>query len=221
VDGSRSWAREALPAGTYAGGAWTRALFAAWAERPVPVLVPWVLGSLLIGLALLAGAVVVADIAGPSTPYMPVFADRGADAADVVRIAMRNGVVLALQSLVCLAVYICTRPGERGRGWALAVVAGLSAYSLASQVWRLGHDLASAAQTLGLEPLDLATRLSVHAVPELTALYLPLAACLSLVRRGRADDLAAAAVLTTTVAAPVVVLCAYVEVFLTRYALPA
>jgi hypothetical protein len=58
-------------------------------------------------------------------------------------------------------------------------------------------------------------------VPELTALYLPLAACLSLVRRRRTDDLAAAAALTVAVAAPVVVLCAYVEVFLTRYALPA
>ena len=219
MDGSRSWAREALPVGTYAGRAWTRALFATWAERPVPVLAPWVLGSLLIGLALLGGAVLVADLAGPSATYMPVFADPGADAADVVRIAMRNGVVLALQALVCVAVYICTRPGERGRGWALGAVVGLSAYSLFSQVWRLGHDLASAAHTLGLTPLDLATRLSVHAVPELTALYLPLAACLALVRRGRADDLAAAAALTTAVAAPVVVLCAYVEVFLTRYAL--
>jgi len=220
VDGTRSWAREALPAGTYAGGAWTRAIFAAWAERPLPVLVPWAAGSLLIGLALLGGAVLIAIHAGPSGAYMPVFADPGGgDVADVVRIAMRNGVVLALQALVCVAIYICTRPGERGRGWALAVVVGLSGYSLGSQVWRLGHDLASAAHTLGLAPADLALRLSVHAVPELTALYLPLAACLALVRRRRTDDLAAAAALTTAVAAPIVVLCAYVEVFLTRYAL--
>src|SRR3954451_12489362 len=206
VDGSRSWAREAPPVGINADRAWTRALFAVWSDRPLPVLAPWVLGSLLIGLALLAGAVLVADAAGPSGSYMPVFADPGADAADVVRIAMRNGVVLALQALVCVAVFICTRPGERGRGWALTAVAALSAYSLLSQVWRLGHDLASAAQTPALEPIDLATRLSVHAVPELTALYLPLAACLSLLRRGRADALAAAAALATVVAAPVVVL---------------
>jgi hypothetical protein len=194
---------------------------AAWAERPLPVLGPWLAASLLIGLTLLAGALLVATFAGPSGAYVPVFADDAAGAADVVRIAARNGVVLSLQSLVCVAVYISTRPGERRRGWALSVVALLSAYSLLSQVWRLGHDLASAAHTLGLAPAELLARLSVHAVPELTALYLPLAACLSLVRRGRTDDLAAAAVLTTAFAAPLVVLCAYVEVFLTRYALPA
>jgi hypothetical protein len=221
VDGSRSWAREAPPVGIYAGRAWTRALFGAWSDRPLPVLVPWAVGSLLIGLALLGAALLVAQSAGPSGSYLPVFADSSAGAADVVRIAARNGVVLALQSLVCVAVYISTRPGERGRGWALALVAALSAYSLGSQVWRLGHDLASAAHTLGLSPADLLVRLSAHAVPELTALYLPLAACLSLVRRRRTDDLAAAAALTTIVAVPVVVVCAYIEVFLTRYTLPA
>jgi hypothetical protein len=205
----------------YPGRAWTRALFATWADRPAPVLAPWALGSLLIGLAVLGGALAVALVAGPSGAYTPVFADSTAGAADVVRIAARNGVVLALQSLVCVAVYISTRPGERGRGWALSLVAALSAYSLLSQVWRLGHDLASAAHTLGLAPADLLARLSLHAVPELTALYLPLAACLALVRRRRTDDLAAAAALTTVVAVPVVVICAYVEVFLTRYLLPA
>jgi hypothetical protein len=215
------WAREAPSAGSVAGPAWTRTLFGVWAERPLPVLAPWALGSLLIGLALLGGALLVAVLAGPSVAYTPVFADSSAGAADVVRIAARNGVVLALQTLVCVAVYIATRPGERRRGWALSAVVALSAYSLASQVWRLGHDLASAAHTLGLGPADLLARLSVHAVPELTALYLPLAACLSLVRRGRTDDLAAAAALATVVAVPLVVMCAYVEVFLTRYALPA
>jgi hypothetical protein len=219
VDGSRSWAREALPAGTYAGRAWTHALFAAWAERPLPVLIPWALGSLLIGLGLLGGATLVASHSVPSGSYLPVFADPGADAGDVVRIAFRNGIVLALQALVCIAVYICTRPGERGRAWGLAAVIGLSGYSLLSQVWRLGHDLASAADTLGFTPADLALRLSPHAVPELTALYLPLAACIALARRRRADDLLAAAALATAVSAPVVVVCAYVEVFLTRYAL--
>ena len=220
VDGSRIWAREALPAGTFAGRAWTRALFSTWAERPVPVLLPWALGSLLIGLCLLGAAVLIAMLVGPSGDYMPTFASPGAGAADVARIASRNLVVLALQSLVCFAVYLATRPNEGNRGWFLAAVVGMSAYSVTSQAWKLGHDLASAAHSLGLAPADLALRLGVHAVPELTTLYLPLAACLALVRRRRTDDLAAAAVLTTIVAVPLVVVCAYVEVFVTRYALP-
>jgi hypothetical protein len=214
------WAREAPPAGAPAGPAWTRALFATWAERPLPVLGPWVLRSLAIGVLLLAGALGVALLAGPKEAYLPVFADPSAGAADVARIAARNILVLALQTLVCVAVYLSTRPGERGRGWALCAVIGLSGYSFVSQVWRLGHDLASAAHTLGLAPADLLARLSVHAVPELAALYLPLAACLTLVRRRRADDLIAAALLSTLVALPVVVFCAWVEVFVTRFVLP-
>jgi hypothetical protein len=221
VEGSRTWAKEAPPAGVVAGSAWSHALFAVWAERPLPVLAPWAVGSLLIGLALLGASLLVAVIAGPTVAYVPVFADSTPAAADALHIALRNGVVLALEALVCIAVYLCTRPGERHGGWALSIVVALTAYSLLSQVWRLGHDLASAAHTLGLAPADLLARLSLHAVPELTALYLPLAACLSLVRRGRTDDLAAAAALTTIVAIPLVVICAFVEVFLTRYMLPA
>jgi hypothetical protein len=203
------------------GQKWTRALFATWAERPLPVLAPWVAGSLLIGLALLGASLLVAVLAGPSASYLPVFADPDAGTSDVLRIAAHNGIVLALQSLVCFAIYLSTRPGERHRGWALCAVVAFSGYSLISQVWHLGHDLASAAQTLGLTPAGLALRLSVHAVPELTALYLPLAACLVLVRRRRTDDLAAAAMLATVVAIPVVVMCAYVEVYLTRYVIAA
>ena len=57
-------------------------------------------------------------------------------------------------------------------------------------------------------------------MPELTALFLPLAACLALVRRRRFDDLAAAAALTAVVALPVVVMAAYVEVFVTSHVMP-
>ena len=154
MDGSRSRAREAPPVAAFGGPAWTRALFATWAERPLPALAPWALGSLAIGLTLLGAAL---------------------------------------------------------------LVAALSAYSLLSQAWRLGHELASAAHTLGYTPAGLLLRLSPHAVPELTAVFLPLAACLSLVRRRRHDDLAAAALLTAIVAFPVVVCAAGIEVFLTPY----
>src|SRR3954447_161958 len=210
VDGSRMWAREAPPAGANAGAAWTRALFASWAQRPLPILRPWALGSLAIGMALLAAALVIAVQSGPGTPYTPVFADSTAGAADVGRIFLRNSGVLLLQVLVCAGVYLCPRPGEkqRSRAWGLGTILGLSAYSLMSQAWRLGHDLASAAHTLAMSPAELTLRLSLHAVPELTALFLPLAACLALARRRRTEDLAAAALLTSIVALPVVLFAA-------------
>jgi hypothetical protein len=212
---------EAQPVAFTDGAAWTRALFATWAQRPVPTLAPWALGSLALGLALLGAALVVAWLAGPGPPYTPVFADPAAGLGDVGRIIVRNTTVLVLQVLVCAGAYVATRPGDhaRARRGAVYVIAGLSIYSFASQAWRLGHDLASAAQTLGHTPAGLAGRLCVHAVPELTALFLPLAACLSLARRGRTEDLPAAALLTALVAFPVVAVAATFEVFVTPYAM--
>jgi hypothetical protein len=210
---------EAHPAAALTGQPWTRALLASWAQRPLPVVGPWALGSLALGLALLASALVVALLSHPGAAYTPVFADPTAGPADVARIVVRNTTVLALQVLVCAGAHLATGAGgqPRLRANSLYLIAALSVFSFASQAWRLGHDLASAAHTLGLAPADLLARLCVHAVPELTALFLPLAACLSLFRRGRTADLAAAAALTAVVAFPVVVCAAGVEVFLTPY----
>ena len=94
---------------------------------------------------------------------------------------------------------------------------GFVIYSLLSQAWRLGNDLATAAETLAFSPAELLARACVHAIPELTAVFLPLAACVALVRRGRTDDLAAAAVLCAVVAWPVIFFCAGVEVHLTPH----
>ena len=201
------------------GVAPTRIVFARWAQRPLPLIVPWAVGGLLIGLALLGAALAVALVVGPTAreAYLPVFADPTAGDADVLRIFGRNAMVLALQALVCVATFLATRPGdhEELRPLAVSVIAGLALYSLGSQAWRLGHDLASAADTLSLTPAELVLRLSVHAVPELTAIFLPLAACIALKLRGREDDLGAAALLTTIVAVPVVAAAAGAEVYLT------
>src|SRR5439155_18472830 len=85
VDGSRSRAMEAPPVVVLAGPRWTRALFAVWAQRPLPVLAPWALGSLALGAALLAAALAVALASSPGDAYTPVFADPTAGVADVVR----------------------------------------------------------------------------------------------------------------------------------------
>jgi hypothetical protein len=205
---------EARPVALPSGAAWTRALFAVWAQRPLPTLAPWALGSLAIGLALLGAALGVALLAGPSEFYTPVFADPSAGINDVGRIVVRNTTVLGLQLLVCFGFYAAHARGRRDALW---IIGALSAYSLLSQAWRLGHDLASAADSLGLSAAGLTLRLSLHAVPELTAVFLPLAASIALMRRGRHENLAAAAALTGIVAFPVVVVAATIEVFLTRY----
>ena len=206
----------------------TRAALRRWAHAPASTVLPWVAGSFLIGALLLAGALVVATLSVPGAdPYTPVFADPSAGVADALRIFARNTLVLALYSLVCVAIYLATRPAplrasrlqERAGPIAVLVIAGLVAYALLSQVWVLGHQLASAAHTLGYSDASLVARLCVHAAPELTAVFLPLAACLRLMRGAREDDLAAAGLLCFSLALPVVALCAILETFVTRVAL--
>jgi len=206
----------------------TRAALRRWAHAPASNVLSWVAGSLIIGALLLAGALLVASLSLPGTdPYTPVFADPTAGIADALRIFARNSLVLALHSLVCVAVYLATRPApprasrlqERAGPLALSVIAGLTIYSLASQTWHLGHDLASAAHTLGYSNAGLLVRLGLHAIPELTALFLPLGACVSLIRRDRVDDLAAAGLLCFALALPVVATCACIETFVTRFVL--
>src|SRR5438093_1733130 len=106
VDGSRSRAMEAPPVAVLAGPRWTRALFAAWAQRPLPILAPWALGSLALGVALLAAALAVALVSAPGEAYTPVFADPTAGVTDVARIVVRNTAVLALQVAVCAGVHV-------------------------------------------------------------------------------------------------------------------
>jgi hypothetical protein len=203
----------------------TRVALRRWARAPASTVLPWVVGSFLIGALLLAGALLVATLSVPGTdPYTPVFADPAAGVADALRIFARNTLVLAMYSLVCVAAYLATRPAplrasrlqERAGPLAMVAIAAMACYSLLSQVWTLGHQLAGAAQTLGYSDASLLIRLCVHAAPEVTALFLPLAACISLLRGAREDDLAAAGLLCFSLSLPVVALCAVIETFVTR-----
>ena len=204
----------------------TRAALRRWAHAPASTVLPWVAGSFLIGALLLAGALLVATLSVPGAdPYTPVFADPSAGVADALRIFARNTLVLAMYSLVCVAIYLATRPAplrasrlqERAGPIAVLAITGLAGYSLLSQVWTLGHQLASAAHTLGYTDAGLLARLCVHAAPEVTALFLPLAACIKLMRGAREDDLAAAGLLCFSLALPVVAICAVIETFVTHY----
>jgi uncharacterized membrane protein SpoIIM required for sporulation len=56
-----------------------------------------------------------------------------------------------------------------------------------------------------------------HAVPELIALFLPLAAWIMASRRGEWDQLLAATLVTVTVALPVLLVAALIEVYLSPH----
>ena len=92
-------------------------------------------------------------------------------------------------------------------------------FSLATQAYSLGGRAASVAAQLGMSPGLLLLALLPHALPELCALFLPLAAWSVASRRGQWNDLLAATLVTTALAAPVLLVAGAVEVWVTPHVL--
>jgi hypothetical protein len=207
----------------------TRGALAKWRARPWPIARGWLLGSAAVALALLAAVWVLATLMpahGGASLDQPPFAVGGP--GDVVRIVGRNLLVLALHAMACVAGFIAgsslplqaaKRTGldraihERGRPVALALVICATGFSLSMQTYVLGSSAATVAATLRTSPGLLLLGLLPHALPELVALFLPLAAWLLASRRGAWDELLAATVATVTLALPLLVLAAVWEVY--------
>ena len=207
----------------------TRATLRRWNLDPFPVLRGWVLGALGIALLLLLAVFVVSKLAVPD-PRGYTFAGltRPAREGDVVVILQRNALVLALHAFACIAGYIAgsSLPAEAERYsgvWraihdkagplAILFVSAATAFSLLTQALVLGNAAAGLAAQGGIGSGLLLLGLLPHALLELTALFLPLAAWVIASRAGRWNELLAATFVTTVLAVPVVVAMAYVEVY--------
>jgi hypothetical protein len=208
----------------------TRATLAAWRSRPSPVLGRWLAGAVAVaGLLLVAVLVVAAFAPGPAGAVSlggPPFVAGGVD--DLVPILRNNLLVLALHAMACVAGFIAgsslplQAPSysgwkravhERGRPIALACVVGATAFSLSMQAWTLGRAAGADAVALRASPALLLAGLLPHAVPELVALFLPLAAWMVASRRGEWDGLLAATIVTVALAVPVLAAAAVWEVY--------
>jgi multisubunit Na+/H+ antiporter MnhC subunit len=145
---------------------------------------------------------------------------------DLLFILYRNGLVLALHALACVAGFIAgsslpaaaqsytgvwRKVHERAGPLAIAFVLGATLFSLATQAYALGHVAADLAWRLDVSPLLLLAGLLPHALPELTALFLPLAAWTFAARRDAWQDLLAATFVTVAIAVPILVVAAAVE----------
>jgi len=207
----------------------TRATLRRWNAAPLPVVGVWALGSLLVSCALLLVVWAISRRVTPDDPRMLIAGLNGPGGPGAVaHVLYRNALVLALHAFACVAGYIagCELPAEaeRHRGvWrrihthagpvAIAFVAGATLFSLTTQAYVLGSGAATLANQLQIGPATLILTLLPHALPELTALFLPLAAWLVASRRGRFDELLAATLVTVGIAAPVLVIAAVVEVY--------
>jgi len=213
------------------GWADTRDTLRAWNAAPFAVLGRWLKLSLLITLGLLTAVLVVASFATPdATGMLLPGVNTTADWGDVGTVLFRNSLVLALHSLACLAGFIAksSLPIEAssysGR-WrqihdlagpaAIVFVTGATLFSLGTQALVLGDGLATLGAQLDMSVVALLATLSIHALPELVALFLPLAAWLVAARAGAWHQLMAATIVTTALAFPTLVVAAIVEVWLT------
>ncbi|WP_121250283.1 hypothetical protein [Solirubrobacter pauli] len=203
----------------------TRATLRRWNAAPWRLLAAWSLGSLLVtGLLLAATWFVAANALPDATRHSYPGLTRPATLADFGFVARRNFTVLALHALACVAGFLAgwVRPGEQATRaqryaapLAIIFVTAATLFSLMAQANALGHGAADLAWTLGIEPHTLLLRLLPHALPELFAVFLPLAAWSIASRRGAWDELLAATIATTAIAGPLVLLAAAIETWVT------
>jgi Stage II sporulation protein M len=202
-----------------------------WNERPWPVLRAWFGLSVRIALALLVVVVGVAELARPDATLLlvPNF-NQHATAGDYGAILYRNSLVLALHALACVAGFIAgnslplsasKRTGlsrwvhEKAGPLAIGFVVCATCFSLCTQAYYLGHITSTLADQQGVAPPLFVAALLPHALLELTALFLPLAAWLIASRRGHWDELLAATVVTVAVAVPMLLTSAAIELWVT------
>ncbi len=208
----------------------TRETFDAWNERPWVVLRGWVALSLAVALTLLGAVWVVAGLLTPDiTPIHMPGVTESTSPGDMVPILWRNSLVLALHGTACVAGFIAgasmpiaaaQRSGfsrwihVKASEFAILFVAAVTLFSLSTQALYLGFQGSTIAYQLGISHAALILSVLPHAIPELTALFLPLAAWLIASRRGEWNQLLAATFITVLLAIPVLVAAAATEVYL-------
>jgi hypothetical protein len=218
--------REAMQAGVSD----VRDSFARWNQDVSSVVRVWMGTSLLVGISLLVAtwAVSMLPVHGVLVPHASFSQPPTVDAA--LQLARRNSLVLAMHALICVAGYMALTSMPivaRGyTGWkrsihlaavpvTIAFVTLVTLGSFVLQAWSLGTAAPGIAAAYALSTWQLLIYLSPHALPELTAIFLPLGAWLVLARRHAYGDLLAASVLATAVAVPLLTIATITEIWIT------
>jgi hypothetical protein len=208
----------------------TRAALDAWNSRSWAVLRGWTWLSLAIALTLLGAVWIVAGLLTPDiTPIHLPGLTEPSRATDLLPILWRNSLVLALHATACVAGFIAgasmpiaaaQRTGfsrwihVKAGELAILFVCAVTLFSLSTQALYLGFQGSTIASQLHISHAVLILSVLPHALPELTALFLPLAAWLIASRRGEWNQLLAATLVTVLIAIPVLIAAATIEVYL-------
>jgi hypothetical protein len=208
----------------------TKATLRRWNQDPWPVLRAWVGWSVLTAIALLLAVYVVARLSQPDPSHLALpGVNVAVHASDITHLLFRNALVLALHAMACVAGFIAgssvpqlaaertglsRRVHELAGPLAIGFVVCATAFSLSTQAYVLGQAASTLSAQFGMSPALLLLGLMPHAIPELTALFLPLAAWVIASRRQQWDELLAATVMTVAIAVPVLIASAFVELYL-------
>lgn len=215
----------------------TRATLDDWNQEPWKVLREWLVLSVGVAVLLLAAVWVVAALSTPdSTPVLLPGVHYKANLSDAARVLYHNSLVLALHVMACVAGFIAgsslpqTAAQQRGLSrlihekagpLAIGFVVCATTFSLVTQAYVLGGGVSTVAAEMGMSHTTLLIALLPHALPELVALFLPLAAWLVASRRGEWHKLLAATFVTFALSAPVLIVTALIEVYVSPHLLIA
>jgi hypothetical protein len=207
----------------------TRETIDAWSGRPWIVLRGWLALSVAIALSLLVATWFVAGLVTPDiTPFHLPGLTEPSEPSDLLPILYRNSLVLALHATACIAGFIAgasmpiaaaQRTGisrwihVKAGELAILFVCAVTIFSLSTQALYLGFQGSTLAYQLHISRFELILSVLPHAIPELTALFLPLAAWLIASRRGEWNQLLAATIVTVALAIPTLVIAATIEVY--------
>jgi hypothetical protein len=207
----------------------TRETLELWSGRPGRILGSWVALALAIAFALLGAVWVAAGLLSPDiTPIHLPGLTSPSEPDDMLPILWRNSLVLALHATACVAGFIAgaSMPiaAARRKGFsrwvhvkagelAILFVCAVTLFSLGTQALYLGLQGSTIAYQLEISNAALILSVLPHALLELTALFLPLAAWLIASRRGEWNQLLAATLVTVLIAIPAIVLAAAIEVY--------
>jgi Stage II sporulation protein M len=208
----------------------TRETLDFWSRRPWRVLRGWIALSLAIALTLLTAVWFVAGLLTPDvTPLHLPGLTSPSEPDDLLPILWRNSLVLALHATACIAGFIAgasmpiaaaQRTGfsrwvhVKAGELAILFVCAVTLFSLSTQALYLGFQGSTLAYQLHISRFELILSVLPHALPELTALFLPLAAWLIASRRGEWSQLLAATLVTVLLAIPTLILAATIEVYI-------
>jgi hypothetical protein len=215
----------------------TRSVLAGWGEDPWPVVRTWLVGAALIALTMLAGVTLVGSVNKPDYGFHYGPTDPGGPMPiDVLTVLGRNSLVLALHAFACVAGFIAgaTLPliaaqytgwkrliHEKARPIAFAWVIAVTCFSLFTQTLALGIVGATIAWDEHISMPVLVLTALPHALLELTAVFLPLAAWTIASRKGEWDQLLAATFVTVAMAIPMLIVAGTWEVYVWPHILQA